>query len=144
MSLNSKIVTTDNNGKLKDEEGYSITPPSHWSFLPAGDAGITRKVTSKGEFWRVVFKKGRRTMSKGIWAPTRTIELAKHEMHTTRSTEAYQKKKAYSEQRRNKQQQEYEVEFCREVEKFLNFHPNYLPVSKALAVLVTRPCYSRW
>lgn len=138
MHQQSKTVTTDKNGNLRDEKGCLISPPSHWGFLPAGDAGITRKVTSKGEFWRVVFKKGRRTMSKGVWAPAKTIEEATREMHTTRSTEEYQKKKAYNKQRRDKLQEAYEVEFCLEVEKFLNFHPNYHPIGKALAILVTQ------
>ena len=138
MPQQNKTITTDKNGNLRDEEGYPITPPSHWRFLPAGDAGITRKVTAKGEFWRVVFKKGRRTMSKGVWAPKRIIEQATHEMQATRSTAEYQKKREYNKQRRDKQQQKYEVEFCGEVEKFLNFHPNYQPVGKAMAILVTR------
>ena len=138
MSLKSKTVTTNKTGQLFDEKGKHLTPPSHWSFLPAGDAGVTRKVTAKGEYWRVEFKKGRRTMSKGVWAPTQVIEAAKKEMTATRSTEAYQKKKEYSAKHREKQQQEYEVEFCAEVETFLNFHPDYRIIAKAMAILVTQ------
>ncbi|WP_066627684.1 DUF2293 domain-containing protein [Labilibacter marinus] len=138
MPTNVKIVTSDKAGKLKDEEGYPITPPSHWSFLAAGDAGVTRKVTARSECWRVVFKKGRRTMSKGIWAPTVSIQRAQQEMEATRSTETYQKQKVYNKKRREEKQQSYEVEFCQEVEKYLHFHATYQSIAKALSILVTK------
>ncbi len=138
MTEKYKIVSINKSGQLFDDQGKPLTPPSHWSFLPAGDAGVTRKVTAKGEYWRVEFKKGRRTMSKGVWAPTQIIDAAQKEMTATRSTDAYQKKKEYSAKYREKQQQEYEVEFCNEVETFLNFHPNYEFVAKAMAILVTQ------
>ncbi|GAF03198.1 DUF2293 domain-containing protein [Saccharicrinis fermentans] len=138
MKQSGKTVTTDQYGNLKDEEGYPLTPPKHWRFLPAGDAGITRKVTARGEFWRVIFKKGRRTMSKGVWAPSHIISSAQKEMESIRSTDEYQKKKIYNAQRREKQQIAYEEEFSHEVEKFLNFHPLYHSIAKALAILVTQ------
>ncbi len=138
MTLKSKTLTTNKSGQLFDEQGKPLTPPSHWSFLPAGDAGVTRKVTAKGEYWRVEFKKGRRTMSKGVWAPADIINAAQIEMTATRSTDEYQRKKEYSIKHREKQQQEYEVEFCAEVETFLNFHPNYQIIAKAMAMLVTQ------
>jgi hypothetical protein len=138
MYTEKREVTMNKQGKLIDCNGNVLTPPSDWSFLPAGDAGITRKITAKGIFWRVTFKKGRRTMSKGIWAPADAIKQAQKHVETVRSTEAYQKKKAYTIQRRDKQQQEYEVLFCTEVEKFLNFHPSYQVISKTLSILITR------
>ena len=55
------------NGTLIGEKGEKLTPPDGWAFLPAGDAGITRKVTAKGIFWRVQAQMGRRIISKGIW-----------------------------------------------------------------------------
>ena len=135
--MHSKIVTI-NSGNLTDEKGNILTPPTNWSFLPSGDAGITRKVTAKGEYWRVVFKKGKRTMSKGVWAPTSIIELAKNEMEAKRSSKAYQKQQEYNALRREKKQQTYEVEFCSEVENFLQFHPKYSSIAKALAILITK------
>ena len=138
MTEKNRTVITNKGGQLFDEQGKPLTPPSHWRFLPAGDAGVTRKVTAKGEYWRVEFKKGRRTMSKGVWAPKQVIETAQKEMTATRSTDEYQKKKEYSAKYREKQQQEYEVEFCAEVETFLNFHPNYQIIAKAMAILVTQ------
>ncbi|SMO42387.1 Uncharacterized conserved protein [Saccharicrinis carchari] len=138
MSEKNLTVTSNKTGQLFDAKGQLLSPPSQWSFLPAGDAGVTRKVTANGKYWRVVFKKGRRIMSKGVWAPTQVIEMAKKEMEATRSTDDYLKKKEYNAKRRKKQQQAYEIEFCAEVEKFLNFHSDYAPVARAMAILVTR------
>ncbi len=133
-----KILSQNAIGNLFDEKGVEHTPPSNWKFLKAGDAGITRKVTSNKEYWKVVFKKGRRTMSKGIWAPEWIIDKAKQEVNAQRNTEAYQKRKLYDADRREKQQQLYEKEFCNEVVQFLNFHPQYQEMAKAMAILVTK------
>lgn len=138
MSSSIKTVNINKQSQLIDEQNNILTPPPHWTFLAAGDAGVTRKVTSKGNYWKVVFKKGRRTMSKGVWAPAEIIENAKKEMNSTRSTPEYQRKKEYSAQRREKQQLDYEVEFCKEVEKYLNFHTEYVVIAKTIAIMVTQ------
>ncbi|MCW3805701.1 DUF2293 domain-containing protein [Plebeiibacterium marinum] len=138
MSHTIRTLTISSQGSLIDERGSKHTPPANWSFLPAGDAGITRKVTSKGIYWKVVFKKGRRTMSKGVWAPMQNIDIAIKEVQAKRNTAEYQKQKIYNQQRRDKQQQEYEGEFCRQVEIFLNFHPQYQLIAKTVAILVTK------
>ena len=134
----SKIVYANKSGKIVDEYGNVLTPPLNWSFLPAGDAGITRKVTSKGDYWRVVFKKGRRTISKGVWADTKLIEDAQKELSAKRSTDDYKKQREYYYKRRDSQQKLYETEFCFEVESYLNFHKKYSDIAKALAILVTK------
>ncbi len=133
-----KILTTNKSGHLIDDEGIMHTPPSNWIFLPAGDAGVTRKVTSQKKYWKVIFKKGRRTMSKGIWAPQSIIDWAKKEMSATRNTEAYKKQRAYSIKRREEQQVNYEHEFCKAVEIFLNFDSKYDVIAKTVAILVTK------
>lgn len=112
-------------------------PPPGWAFLPAGDAGITRKVTSKGYFWRVQVKKGRRLISKGIWAPAETIAKARQEVQATRSTEAYARKRQYELQRREKQQANYEIEFLNAVKDYLNFHPVYKAHEAEMAKAIT-------
>lgn len=129
-------IIVDKDGVLKDTNGNILTPPENWSFLAAGDAGITRKVTSKGEYWRVQFKKGRRLMSKGIWAPRATIEIAVHEMNETRNTEAYQKKRISSLKSVEKKRKIYESEFEQEIVRFLNFHTKYEELSILFAKAV--------
>lgn len=130
-------VTQGPGGYLINEKGERLTPPKDWEFLPAGDAGITRKVTSAGKYWRVQFRKGRRIMSKGIWAPSVIIEKARKEMQTTRLTDDYKKRKIYESERRQKKQDTYELEFCNAVEDFLNFHSIHKNTQKLMANAIT-------
>lgn len=137
MESEKRIVKPGNNGSLIGEKGEKLNPPVGWTFLPAGDAGITRKVTSAGSFWRVEIKKGRRTISLGIWAPENTILQAKEQVASVRVTGEYQKKRVADLKRREKKQGEYELEFCHSVENFLNFHEKYKQLERKLAGLVT-------
>lgn len=137
MDEQSRIVTLAANGRLLDENGQPVTPPEGWAFLPAGDAGVTRKVSSAGVFWRVQVKMGRRIISKGLWAPKNTIELAVLQMQSTRQTELYQKKVEAAKRRREKIQTEYVDDFCNQVERFLNFHPIYKDMGAKMAKLVS-------
>ncbi len=138
MHSQVKTLTINKSGHLIDDKGIKHTPPVDWAFLPAGDAGITRKVTSQKNYWKVIFKNGRRTMSKGIWAPQNVIEWAKNEMLAIRNTDEYQKKKAYNLKRREQQQLNYEAEFCNAVEIFLNFNVKYKVIAQTIAILVTK------
>lgn len=137
MDNENLIVKPGARGELIGQKDEIVTPPLGWNFLPAGDAGITRKVTSKGAFWRVEVKKGRRTISLGIWAPENTITQAKQEVQEIRLTDEYKKKQTYAVERREKRQVEYDAEFCRAVERFLDFHSIYKELEKKLAKAVT-------
>ena len=120
-----------------DEKGQKLTPPSNWAFLKAGDAGVTRKVTSKGNYWKVQFKKGRRIMSKGVWAPEDIISDAIKEMELTRNSKEYQKKMDSARRSRDKRQSEYEQEFLLEIRRYLNFAPAYKDYELRMAQLIT-------
>jgi hypothetical protein len=137
MQAVNKIVTTGLNGTLRDENGERMSPPEGWVFLAAGDAGLTRKVTTHGVFWRVQARMGRRLISKGIWAPGEMIALARQEVEAVRSTAAYQEKLASDRQRRGRKQAEYEKEFCLEVRAFLTFAPRYQELEKEMAEAIT-------
>lgn len=137
MEQTNKIVKPGLKGTLIGENGEKLSPPDGWAFLPAGDAGITKKVTAKGIFWRVQAQMGRRIISKGIWAPEETIALAKQEVEAIRSTEAYKKKLDSDRQRRGKKQAEYEKEFCLEVRTFLAFAPRHQELEKEMAAAIT-------
>lgn len=132
-----RIVKPGAEGKLIGEKGETLTPPAGWSYLPAGDAGITRKVTSKGMYWRVEIKKGRRTMALGIWAPKATVDTAIEEVQQMRLTDQYKKKQVYALGRREKKQGEYQEEFLQTIKSFLNFHPAYKEMEHQLAKAVT-------
>lgn len=137
MNPNILIVKPGTRGELTGSNGETLIPHKDWAFLPAGDAGITRKVTSKGAYWRVEIKKGRRTISLGIWAPATTIEQAQRDVQQIRLTDEYQKKQTYAAERREKKQIQYDVEFCQAVECYLDFHTIYKELEKKLARAVT-------
>lgn len=137
MANEQRIVRPGAHGQLIGQEGELLSPPASWIFLPAGDAGITRKVTAQGQFWRVEVKKGRRTMSLGIWAPEKTIAQAKKQVQEVRLTDDYKKKQASALQRREKKQVEYDAEFFQAVERFLHFHSSYKDLEQTLARAVT-------
>jgi hypothetical protein len=137
MALNSYIFSPGPNNTLINSSGEKVSPPKDWAFLPAGDAGLTRKVTSQGIFWRVQVKKGRRFISKGVWAPKDVIEKAKETVSAQRQTDEYKKARKYSAERRNNKQIEYRKEFLTAVKDFLNFHQNHKKTEELLALAVT-------
>lgn len=137
MESGIRIVKPGNKDRLIGEKGENLVPPVGWAFLPAGDAGITRKVTSQRQYWRVEVKKGRRTISLGIWASATTIALAQAEVQAVRLTDEYKKKRVSELTRREKKQEQYDAEFCQAVEIYLNFHDNYKAMEKKLAKAVT-------
>jgi len=137
VESNILIVKPGAHGELTGQNGETLKPPTDWAFLPAGDAGITRKVTSKGSYWRVEVKKGRRTISLGIWALATTIEQAQRDVQQIRLTDEYKKKQTYAAERRDKKQSEYEADFCLAIECFLDFHSSHKELEKKLAKAVT-------
>ena len=137
MSGEERIVQAGAGGGLIDANGRAIAPPEGWAFLPAGDAGLTRKVTARTGFWRVQARMGRRVISKGVWAPVAVIDEARREVEATRATEGYQKKLAGDRRRREEKQVEYEGEFFAAVRAFLAFAPQYKAQEEAIAQAVT-------
>lgn len=136
MTSQIEIVTPGPNGTLLDEKGSVVTPPIGWEFLPAGDAGITRKATLHKTFWRLQVQMGKRKISKGIWAPKALIDAAKQEMEATRQTAEFQKKATAAKLRSEKKQLEYVDDFYGEVFRFLNFHPRYRQEAERMAYLI--------
>jgi hypothetical protein len=132
-----ELVSQGTGGNLIDALGKAVKPPKGWEFLPAGDAGLTRKVTTKTGIWRVQARMGRRVISKGIWAPSVIIAEARREVEAQRATEGYQKKKASDRQRRERKQAEYEGEFLQAVRAYLAFAPNHAALERAMAEAVT-------
>jgi hypothetical protein len=137
MGHECKIVKPGAGNNLIGESGEQLSPPTGWEFLPAGDAGLTRKVTAAGTFWRVQAQVGRRIISKGIWAPGTIIAKVRQELETVRDTDAYKRKQAGTRRRRDEKQAEYEQEFHREIRAFLAFAPRYEGIEKAMAEAVT-------
>jgi hypothetical protein len=117
-------------------DGRRMSPPATWACLPAGDAGLTRRVKAAGPSWAVIEKKGRKSFSKGLWAPAETIAAQRAALEAERSTESYTKKRAADTARRERSQADYVVEFEHEVTTFLRFSPTWHAQAAKLARLV--------
>jgi len=117
-------------------DGRRLTPPADWDCLPPGDAGLTRRVKAAGPSWQVVEKKGRKTFSRGLWAPRANIDAARAALDAERSTEAYAKKRAAGVARREREQTAYVAEFEAEVHAFLRFAAPWQPLARTLSKLV--------
>lgn len=116
--------------------GEILSPPANWSLLLPGDAGLTRRVKAAGPSWTVQEKKGRKTFSRGIWAPSANIAAAINQLTEERSTDAYSKRQASSAKRREKTQTEYVDTFRDAVFQFLAFAPVHRSLAEQLAEAV--------
>ncbi len=138
MPSETRIVAPGpDNQTVKSENGI-LKIPSGWELLPPGDAGMTRRVKSRGPTWTVKEKKGRRTFSLGVWAPADRIEAVRSELEAERSTDAYKKRKAYAANRRETKQAEYVEDFLSAVVSFLDFADRYSSIANRLATAVTK------
>jgi len=122
---------------VQSADGTVHSVPAGWTLLPPGDAGLTRRVKAAGEFWIVQEKKGRRTFSKGVWAPAETIERIRNELDAERSTDAYAKRQAAAAERREKVQAEYVDDFLGTVLAFLDFHSAHAELADKMAHAIT-------
>ena len=122
---------------VRDAHGRVITAPEDWVLLEPGDAALTRRVTAAGEHWVMEEKHGRRTFSRGVWAPEATVERIRHDLVAERSTEAWAKKQASALKRREAEQAEYVGDFLAAVLAFLAFDEKYADRASKLARAVT-------
>lgn len=122
---------------VRTPDGKILTAPAHWIPLPPGDAALTRRVKLAGDHWVVAEKKGRKTFSKGIYAPAGTIEKIRADLAAERSTELFAKKKQADAVRREKAQTNYVEDFHAAVLAFLAFHPTHADLADQLASSVT-------
>lgn len=116
-----------------DPSGNVLDVPASWALLPPGDAGLTRRVKAAGDHWVVQEKRGRRTFSRGVWAPSHIIDEHRAALDAERSTDAYAKKQASAAKRRAKQHADYVEEFTATVFAYLNFAPKHEALAKELA-----------
>jgi hypothetical protein len=122
---------------VRAADGKLLTVPEGWTLLPPGDAGLTRRVKAAGEHWVVQEKRGRKTFSRGVWAPSATIERIRAELEFERSTDAYAKRQEAASRRRETAQERYVEDFHGAVTTFLAFHPSHADLANRLARAVT-------
>ena len=138
MPTETRIVAPGPNERsVKTSDGTVLRVPKDWELLPPGDAGLTRRVKSRGPSWTVKQKKGRRTFSLGVWAPSDRIAAVKEELRAERSTEAYAKRRAADVKRRERKQVAYVEDFYTAVLQFLDFADCHQPLATRLAKAVT-------
>ena len=113
--------------------GRELAVPSSWTLVPPGDAALTRKVKALGPTWTVKVKRGRREMSRGVWAPAGHVEAARAAVTAMRAAPGYERKLKAGRARRARAQEDYVREFTRHVLAFLDFHPRHAALAEALA-----------
>src|SRR5436309_9064823 len=108
MPTQSRIVTPGPDARsVKTERGEVLHAPADWALLPPGDAGLTRRVKAAGPTWTVQEKVGRRTFSRGVWAPATVIESVRRELAAERADPAYAKRRQADAERRGRKQEDY-------------------------------------
>lgn len=122
---------------VRSADGTVLSVPAGWVLLAPGDAALTRRVKAAGDHWVVQEKKGRRTFSRGVWAPASTIDRIRVELEAERSTDAYAKRKAADTRRRQQVQAEYVDDFFGAVVTYLDFHPDHSDLARRLATAVS-------
>lgn len=122
---------------VRTADGTIRQVPAGWELLPPGDAGLTRRLKSLGPTWTVKEKKGRRSFSKGVWAPAQQIRNAENSVAADRTKPQYAKRKAADADRREKKQAAYVEDFHGAVVDFLRFDSRYRQLAIQLATAVT-------
>lgn len=135
--MENRIVTPGKSEKVVvSESGDELSIPEGWELLPPGDGPLTKLVKAKGATWLVQVKKGRRLMSKGVWADASHILEARTEIELKRIAPGYQKKREKEKERREKTEREYHNTFITAIEDFLDFDQRYRDLSAQLAGIV--------
>ena len=122
---------------VKNKVGEVLTVPDGWILLLPGDAALTRRTKAAGEHWLVKEKKGRRTFSRGVWAPQITVERIREELAAERATASFAKRQQSAARRRDKIQAEYVEDFHGAVVTYLGFHQDYGELAQQMAQAVT-------
>ena len=118
-------------------DGTTLTVPPGWALLPPGNAALTRRVKQAGPHWQIQVKQGRRTFSKGVWAPQTSIQEATAHIKELMADPAHQRRLDQGRLRRAKKQEAYAIEFYNTVLAELDFHPKFSALAQKLATAVT-------
>jgi hypothetical protein len=118
---------------VRDESGALLPIPPGWELLPPGDAALTRRVKAAGPVWTMQERRGRKVFSLGMYAPTARISQLKAALVEERANPAYARKLEAGQQRRERAQAAYVLEFRAEVLGFLDFAPRYRELAQVLA-----------
>ncbi|MBC8351414.1 MAG: DUF2293 domain-containing protein [Planctomycetes bacterium] len=139
MPTEQRIVSPGSQPRtVRSADGEILSIPASWDLLAPGDAALTRRVKAAGPSWTVQEKRGRKTFSRGVWAPRATIESIRETLACERSTDAYAKRRARDARRREDKQNAYVSEFQGAVLAFLAFDAAHAEVASRMAAAITR------
>lgn len=124
-------------GLVRLATGETRRPPEGWELLPPGDPGVTRRVKVGGPTWTVMAKRGRRSISLGIYAPAERIAEARAYFDRKRATPGHQRQQEQAQRRRERHEADYRVEFRDAIVKFLDFAITYRELGLAMAERIT-------
>ncbi|MGE3173420.1 MAG: DUF2293 domain-containing protein [Planctomycetota bacterium] len=110
--------------------------PDDWELLPPGDAMLTRRVKAGGPCWTVQEQQGRRTFSRGVWAPAERIAAARAAVEAARGDPAYERKLAVGRARRAAAQEDYVEDFRAAVARFLAFARPHTELQERVAAAI--------
>lgn len=117
-------------------QGVVLRPPPDWTFLPAGDGLLTRRVKAAGPTWQVVERKGRKVFAQGVWAPAARIDAIRAEVDRERQDPAYGKRLQASRARRAQSERTYAEDFTGAVFAFLAFAPVHRELAERMAAAI--------
>ncbi|MEM1224812.1 MAG: DUF2293 domain-containing protein [Planctomycetota bacterium] len=138
MNQSLEVAPGPRPGTVRLSSGDVVHVPASWTLLPPGDAGLTRRVKAAGPTWTMKEAKGRRQISRGVWADGKQIAAAKRSIESQRATPEYQKAQAAAKRRRDKKQDDYVDQFRSAVIGFLRFDPAHASIARRMADAVTR------
>jgi hypothetical protein len=134
----TRVVAPGPDGRsVRTAGGEVLVPPPDWVLLPPGDATLTRRVKAAGPTWTVQEKVGRRTFSRGVWAPRAVVDQARAGLAAERATPQHQQRREAGVRRRHCEQAAYVEDFRRAVLDFLAFDARYADLARHLAQAVT-------
>src|SRR5690348_9668515 len=91
MTAQTRVVAPGPDGhSVRTAGGEVLQPPEGWVLLPPGDATLTRRVKAAGPTWTVQEKVGRKTFSRGVWAPQAVVDQVRADLVVERATPRYQ------------------------------------------------------
>jgi hypothetical protein len=115
--------------------GYdSVEVPEDWEYLPRGNAFLTRRA-KKGPHWVLMGSYNKREgyrRSKGVYAPSATIEEARVAEQAT--AEKREQSRERSRLRREKSEARYRREFRGACIRFLDFAPEHSDLAEWIAI----------
>jgi hypothetical protein len=138
LNAETRVVSPGPNAhSVRTAGGEVLQVPEGWVLVPPGDATLTRRVKAAGPTWAVQEKVGRRTFSRGVWAPQAVVDQVRAGLAAERATPQHQQRREADVRRRERTQADYVEDFRQAVLDFLAFDACHADLARRLAEAVT-------